>query len=204
MASVASPSPLLLTHGAGSDRNHSSLIAIEAAVVGATGDPSDGSDGSGRAVYRMNFPYRDAGKKLPGRGTEVLLDSICMRADEQFGEGSPVVLGGRSMGGRMCSMIAADLSRRLNVFGLVLICYPLHPPKKPESLRTDHFANITVPCLFISGSRDAFGTPEELAKAIKLIPGDVTSHTIAGADHSLAKYDATIAEMVCHWLVDRP
>lgn len=194
---------MLLTHGAGSDRDHSSLIAIETALVGATVVSLGSVDRPGRAVHRMNFPYRDAGKKLPGRGADVLLDSICKRADEQFGEGSPVVLGGRSMGGRMCSMIAAEPSRRLNVVGLVLICYPLHPPNKPERLRTDHFANIIVPCLFISGSRDAFGTPEELAEAIKLIPGDVTSHTIAGADHSLAKHNATISDMVVRWMADR-
>jgi uncharacterized protein len=196
VASSMSSAPVLLTHGAGSDRDHPSLIAIEAALVGVVGR------GPGRAIHRMNFPYRDAGKKLPGRGAEPLLDSICMRADEQFGEGTPVVLGGRSMGGRMCSMVAAEA--RLNVVGLVLICYPLHPPKKPENLRTDHFASIYVPCLFISGSQDPFGTPEELAEAITLIPGEVTSHTLVGADHSLAKHDGTIAETVSQWLADRP
>jgi uncharacterized protein len=176
--------PLLLAHGAGSDREHGSLLAIEQAL-------------SPRLVDRLNFPYRVAGKKLPDKAP-VLLDAIRKRADELVRLSEPIILGGRSMGGRMCSMLAAE--HTLNVVGLVLICYPLHPPGKPDRLRTDHFPNIDMPCLFISGSRDAFGTPEELAHHTGAITGTVTHHTIERADHSLKGHDDRIAAVVRDWL----
>ncbi len=128
----------------------------------------------------------------------VLLKAIHTRADELVSRGEPIFLGGRSMGGRMCSMVAAE--HTLNVVGLVLICYPLHPPGKPDRLRTDHFPQIDVPCLFISGSRDAFGTPEELARHTSFIVGPVTHHTIERADHSLKSHDKLISEVVQDWI----
>jgi uncharacterized protein len=174
----------LLTPGAGSDREHSSLIEIENRVAP-------------REVLRMDFPYREAGKKLPDKAP-VLIDAICKRANEWFGADTPVVLGGRSMGGRMCSMVAAE--RRLNVVGLILICYPLHPPKKPDRLRTEHFPQIDVPCLFISGDRDLFGTPEELMVHTANIVGPVQHQTLDRADHSLKGQDGRIADLVSTWL----
>ncbi len=179
--------PLILTPGAGSNKDHSSLLALEQTL-------------QPRRVVRMDFPYREAGKKFPDKAP-VLVDAICTRADEEFGEGAEVVLGGRSMGGRICSLVAAQ--QRLNVVGLVLICYPLHPPGKPDRLRTEHFPDIAVPCLFVSGSRDTFGTPEELALHLESLPGEVTSHTIEGADHSLKGHDQTIASLVSEWLAER-
>src|SRR6478672_11728898 len=77
-----------------------------------------------------------------------------------------LVLGGRSMGGRMCSMAVAE---GLPALGLALISYPLHPPGKPEKSRTEHLPSITVPCLFLSGTRDAFGTVDELETATKAV-----------------------------------
>jgi predicted alpha/beta-hydrolase family hydrolase len=79
----------------------------------------------------------------------------------------PVVMGGRSMGGRMTSMVAADVDGAgpvARLAGLVLICYPLHPPGKPENLRVEHLVDIDVPCLFVSGTKDPFGTPDELPR----------------------------------------
>jgi predicted alpha/beta-hydrolase family hydrolase len=89
------------------------------------------------------------------------------------------VLGGRSMGGRICSMVAAESG----ALGLALLGYPLHPPGKPDQLRVDHFAKLKLPVLFASGTRDAFGTPEELKKNAKKIKGPVTFHWIDTADH---------------------
>src|SRR5262249_57714190 len=80
-----------------------------------------------------------------------------------------LALGGRSMGGRMCSMA---VSEGLPARALVLISYPLHPPGKPENLRVDHFPNLDVPCLFVSGTKDPFGSPDELETHAKAIPGD--------------------------------
>ena len=90
-----------------------------------------------------------------------------------------LVVGGRSMGGRICSMIAAEDG----ALGVALLGYPLHPPGKPETLRIDHFPELRMPVLFASGTRDAFGTPAELQKHAKKIKGTVTFHWIDTGDH---------------------
>ena len=113
---------LLLFPGAGSSRTHSSLLAIEAAVAPMR-------------VTRADFPYRKAGRKAPDR-TPVLLQTVRDEAAPLLAGG--LVLGGRSMGGRMCSMVVADADDPLPARGLVLISYPLHPPGKPDSLRVEH------------------------------------------------------------------
>ncbi len=108
-----------------------------------------------------------------------------------------IVLGGRSMGGRICSMAVAD---GLPGAGLVLICYPLHPPGKPDRLRIEHLPSLEVPCLFISGTRDAFGTPAELEEHTEAIPGPVTHVWLEGKGHDLKGADAVIARHVADWL----
>ena len=99
----------------------------------------------------------------------------------------------------MCSMAAAE---GLDVAALVLISYPLHPPGRPERLRTAHFPDLHVPCLFVSGRRDAFATPDELEHEIEVIPGPVTSVLVDG-DHSLRKRDTEVADAVASWLTHR-
>jgi predicted alpha/beta-hydrolase family hydrolase len=99
----------------------------------------------------------------------------------------------------MCSMVAgaADgLPPPADVAGLVLICYPLHPPGKPDRLRVEHLPAITVRCLFVSGTKDPFGTPDELEHWTATIPGDVRHVWIEGAGHDLKRADATIADAV--------
>jgi hypothetical protein len=108
-----------------------------------------------------------------------------------------VAVGGRSFGGRMCSMAVAG---GLSAAALVLVSYPLHPPGRPDKLRTEHFSDITVPCLFVSGRRDAFATPGELEAETKAIAGPVTLSFVDG-DHSLRKSEADAAEIVASWLV---
>jgi predicted alpha/beta-hydrolase family hydrolase len=173
---------LLLTPGAGADRNQSALVAVD-----------DAATALGMTVVRMDFPYRIAGRRAPDR-EPVLLEAVRAGA---AGFTGPLVLGGRSMGGRICSMAVAD---GLPAVGLVLISYPLHPPGKPTVLRTGHFARLTVPCLFLSGTRDAFGTPAELEAATAAIPGSVTHEWLEGKDHSLRGCDAQVAENVAAWL----
>jgi hypothetical protein len=109
-----------------------------------------------------------------------------------------LALGGRSMGGRMCSMAVAA---GLPAAALVLVSYPLHPPGKPDRLRTDHFPELRLPCLFVSGTRDAFGTPEELEEATEAIPGPVTHVWIDGGDHGLRRRDTLVTGAVLRWLV---
>ena len=97
------------------------------------------------------------------------------------------------MGGRICSMAVAD---GLPAAGLVLISYPLHPPGRPERLRIEHLPALEVPCLFVSGTRDAFGTPEELEQHTAAIPGEVTHVWIDGKGHDLKGCDQRIADAV--------
>ena len=179
-------SAVLLFPGAGTDATHPSLLAIERALA-----PTP--------CVRADFPYRKHGRRAPDR-PPVLMAAVRSELDAVLAaHGGPVVMGGRSMGGRMCSMVAgaADGSPPPDeVAGLVLICYPLHPPGKPDRLRIDHLPAITVPCLFVSGTRDPFGTPEELEHWTATIPGDVRHVWIEGAGHDLKRADATIADVV--------
>ncbi|MCI3948180.1 MAG: hydrolase of the alpha/beta-hydrolase fold family, partial [Acidimicrobiales bacterium] len=108
-----------------------------------------------------------------------------------------LVLGGRSMGGRMCSMAVAE---GLPAAGLVLLAYPLHPPGRPEKLRVEHLPQVRVPCLFVSGTRDPFGTPDELAAATALVGGPVTTHLVEGGGHDLKRADARVAGVVADWV----
>jgi uncharacterized protein len=181
---------LLLYPGAGSDSNHSSLIAIERAVAPA------------RCV-RADFPYRRAGRKAPDRA-EVLMASIRETLAELSSD-EPLVMGGRSMGGRMCSMVAAGvdgLPVPANLRGLVLISYPLHPPGRPEKLRVEHLPAIRVPTLFISGTNDAFGKPDELTEwTATMSPKAKVEHLwLEGKGHDLKGCDEQVAEAVSGFL----
>jgi predicted alpha/beta-hydrolase family hydrolase len=175
---------LLLFPGAGSTSAHSSLLAIEAAVAPM------------RCV-RADFPYRRAGRKAPDRAP-VLLQAVRDEAAPLLADG--LVLGGRSMGGRICSMVVADVDDPLPARGLVLISYPLHPPGKPDTLRVEHLPRLNVPCLFIQGTRDPFGSPSELQQWTATIPGRVTQHWIDGRGHDLKGCDGTIAATVAEWI----
>jgi pimeloyl-ACP methyl ester carboxylesterase len=112
-----------------------------------------------------------------------------------------IVLGGRSMGGRMCSMAVAE---GLPAAGLVLIAYPLHPPGKPDKLRTEHLPAIGVPCLFVSGTKDPFATPEELEAATATIPGPVTKAKAAKNAAVRQLREAVPSAPVTLFLLDEP
>jgi hypothetical protein len=180
---------LLLFPGAGSAANHPSLVAIERAIA-----PN--------VCVRADFPYRLAGRRAPDRAP-VLLDTVRRHAAGLTGVG-PLVLGGRSMGGRVCSMAVGDADSPLPAAGLVLLSYPLHPPGKPDKLRTEHFPRLHVPCLFVSGTNDAFATPDELTHATAAIPGDVTHCWLQRKGHDLKGCDEIIASTVAEWLSTLP
>ncbi|HVE95272.1 MAG TPA: alpha/beta family hydrolase [Acidimicrobiales bacterium] len=183
------PRAALLTPGAGASRDQPSLIAIDEALTAA-----------GLVVERMDFPYRKAGRKAPDR-PPVLLEAVREGAAKLAARAGAapdeLLLGGRSMGGRICSMAVAE---GLRAAGLLLISYPLHPPGKPEQLRTAHFVDIKVPCLFVSGTRDAFGTAEELETATRAIPASVAHEWIDGGDHGLRRKDDAVRIAVSGWL----
>jgi uncharacterized protein len=175
---------LLLTPGAGADRDQPALVAID-----------ERAQAVGVDVVRMDFPYRKAGRRAPDR-PPVLIRSVVEEAEPLAARVRRLVLGGRSMGGRMCSMAVAE---GLPAAGLVLISYPLHPPGKPESRRTEHFPNLKVPCLFVSGTRDTFGTRAELEAATAAIPGPVAHHWLDGKDHGLRGTESVVAQIVLDW-----
>ena len=97
-------------------------------------------------------------------------------------------------------MVVGDVEDPLPAKGLVLISYPLHPPGKPDSLRTEHLPRLGVPCLFIQGTRDPFGSPAELQQWTKTIPGQVTHQWLEGRGHDLKGADTTVAEIVANWI----
>src|SRR5271165_2468379 len=172
---------LLLTPGAGAGRDQPTLVAVDEEVTGR-----------GLAVERIEFPGRSAGRRRPDP-PEICIDSV-RGATSGFAERlgvptSAIAVGGRSMGGRMCSMAAAE---GLDVAALVLISYPLHPARAPERLRTGHFPALHVPCLLVSGRRDALGAPDEIERETAAIPAPVTLVFFDG-DHSLRRRDAEVA-----------
>jgi predicted alpha/beta-hydrolase family hydrolase len=182
---------VLLTPGAGASRDHSALVAIEAALTPLP-------------VERIDFPYRRAGRKTPDR-PEVLVAAVCEAAAalaERTGlPPERLVLGGRSLGGRMCSLAVAE---GLPALGLALVSYPLHPPGHPEKARTEHLPRLDLPCLFVSGTRDAFGTRAELEAATAAVPGPVTHVWLDGGDHGLRRRDAEVADAVAMWVRGLP
>jgi predicted alpha/beta-hydrolase family hydrolase len=102
-----------------------------------------------------------------------------------------LVLGGRSMGGRICSLVAGAADDPVPALGLALLGYPLHPPGRPETLRVEHFTRLKIPVLFASGTRDAFGTPAELKRHAKKVKGPVTFHWVETGDHSFKPLKAS-------------
>jgi len=184
---------LLLFPGAGTDSNHASLRHLDGALAPLP-------------VRRADFPYRLAGRKAPDRApilVHTVREQAAAFAAELKVRSPKIAIGGRSMGGRMCSMAAAggdDIGDALPVAGLVLMSYPLHPPGKPENLRVEHLPRITVPCLFVHGTRDAFGSPDELQRWTTTIPGPVEHVWLDGKGHDLKGADARIASAVADWL----
>jgi uncharacterized protein len=167
---------LILAHGAGAGQRSAFIVAF------ARGIAARGVD-----VVTFDFPYITAGRRVPDRGPalEAFYRSIVavVRADLPSA-GRFLFIGGKSMGGRIATQIAAG-DRDLPVAGLVLLGYPLHPPGRPNELRAAHLPSIGRPMLFVQGSRDNFGTPAELEPVIGgLVPRPML-HVVNGGDHSL-------------------
>jgi predicted alpha/beta-hydrolase family hydrolase len=97
-------------------------------------------------------------------------------------------------------MAIADPEQKLDVAGLVCVCYPLHPPKQPEKLRTEHLPRITAPSLFISGTRDEFATVAELTAATQTMKAPVTHSWIDGARHDLKNRESEVGELIARWV----
>lgn len=163
-------SGVLLAHGAGTDQHHRLVTGIAERLSAAD-----------TGVITFDYPYRAEGRGAPDR-TDVLL--ACHRvmvgfATEVFGV-SPII-GGRSMGGRIATMLAAEDAPP--VAGVVAYAYPLHPAGKPDRLRVEHLAAIERPLLMVIGERDAMCTAELYDRHVRPLP-NITTHVLSGADHS--------------------
>jgi uncharacterized protein len=174
---------LVLTHGAGGDCRMPLLVAV-----------ADAFAAGGFSVLRYDLPFR----QKRARGTPLRGDAERDRAGLREAAAAMrdivpgrVFLGGQSYGGRQASILAA--AEPESTAALLLLSYPLHPPGKPEKPRTDHFAALTKPALFVHGPRDPFATSEELETARKLIPARTEIVEIAAAGHELAhgRFDAS-------------
>jgi uncharacterized protein len=164
---------LILGHGAGANQTSPFIVsfATELALRGID-------------VVTFNFPYSEQGRRVPDRPArlEACYQAI-IAAVRPTSESCKLAIGGKSMGGRIASHLAATSASDLA--GLVLLGYPLHPPNKPAQVRSAHLAAIRMPMLFIQGSRDPFGTPEELMSVIKTFPTPTTQlHVVHEGDHS--------------------
>ena len=166
---------LVLTHGAGSNSKAPLLVALAEALSGA-----------GVTVLRCDLPYRQSrpfGPPGPGSSTR---DRIGLKnavtALRKLVPGR-MFLGGHSYGGRQSTMLCADEPGLVD--GLLLLSYPLHPPRKPAQLRTEHFPKLQTPALFVQGTHDPFGSPEEMESALSLIPAKTRLLRIDGAGHDL-------------------
>jgi predicted alpha/beta-hydrolase family hydrolase len=174
---------VLLAHGAGADMHSPALIAVADALADAR-IPS----------LRFDFPYRAAGKRAPDRPPVLLAsvrDAVAELARRAKLPPDRLVLGGRSMGGRIGSLAASDPDDPVPALGLALLSYPLHPPGKAENLRVEHFPRLTMPVLFASGTRDPFGSPAEIKKHAKRIKGPVTFCWVETGDHSVKPLKAS-------------
>lgn len=184
-ATGPSAAVLVLGHGAGANQ-HSAFMTGTAAGLATRG----------LEVVTFNFPYTETGRKLPDPQPvlEACFEAVVahVAADAKF-TGKPLILGGKSMGGRIASHLAAPPARagaerpawwpRLQ--GLVFLGYPLHPPARPEQVRVAHLPRISHPLLFVQGERDAFGTPAELRVFIDVLTAPCTLHVVEHGGHSL-------------------
>jgi uncharacterized protein len=193
-AANASGQGLVITHGAGSNCESPLLRAVAETFAEA-----------GFHVLRCDLPYRQqrpTGPPLPGlaaRDREGL-----RRAAEAMREITPqyVILGGHSYGGRQATLLAAGMLAAETpalADALLLLSYPLHPPRKPEQLRTQHFPQLRTPVLFIHGTRDPFGSIEEMSTALTAIPARHQLVTVEKAGHELGASAAAVIlrEAVC-------
>jgi predicted alpha/beta-hydrolase family hydrolase len=190
----------VLAHGAGAGQQSAFMIAF-----------AQGLSDRGIDVLTFNFLYTEQQRRVPDRTDK--LDG-CYRAAvsaarRHFGR-SGVFIGGKSMGGRIATHLAAgDDADELDIRGIVALGYPLHPPGKPEQLRAAHLPHIRIPMLIVQGERDPFGTPDELRPVLATVPANVTLHVVENGDHSLARSRgadamastyAEIQDVVANWI----
>src|SRR5258708_7693022 len=166
---------LILAHGAGAGQRSAFMVDVAAALS------SMGVD-----VVTFNFLYTEQGRKIPDRAPALeacyrsVIDAVRAGVDTAR---RALFIGGKSMGGRIATQVAAG-DPQLPIAGLVLLGYPLHPPGRPTERRDKHLPAIARPMLFVQGTRDAFGTPDELAPLLRTLPPAPLLHVVERGDHS--------------------
>ena len=195
---------LILAHGAGAGQASPVMVRCAAGLAAR-----------GIDAVTFNFLYTERGRRLPDKNDRL---EACWRAviaamrGEPALAGSRLAIGGKSMGGRIASQVAAGGAVG-DLAGLVLLGYPLHPPGKPERLRSAHLPRVAAPMLFVQGERDSFGTPDELAPVINALAPRAELYTVIGGDHSFklrksdglsqAEAESAIQDKVERWLRQR-
>jgi uncharacterized protein len=191
---------ILLAHGAGAPMDSAGMTGISEALAGA-----------GFRVARFEFTYmaaRRSGPRKPPPKAELLRDEY-LKAIDALGASGPLIIGGKSMGGRVASMVADELHADDRIAGLLCLGYPFHPPAKPQQLRTAHLEALRTPTLVCQGTRDPFGTRDEVA-SYSLSPS-IEILWLEDGDHDLnprktisgftaADHLATVAEATRDWV----
>lgn len=162
---------LVLAHGAGAGQRHPFMVTV-----------ARGLAERGVEVVTFDFPYMREKRKAPDKAP--VLEAAFRDAVAEAGGSGRLFIGGKSMGGRIATHLAAQGLEGLQ--GVVAFGYPLHPPGRPDQPRVAHLPGIRVPVLIVQGERDTFGTPAELRPVIAGMPAPVTLHVVAQGDHSLA------------------
>jgi predicted alpha/beta-hydrolase family hydrolase len=197
---------LILAPGAGASQTSRFMVRFASALCAR-----------GIDTVTFNFAYMEQGRRVPDQNRK--LETCYRKVIEAFHDSTLIkipdrerlAIGGKSMGGRIASQVAAAGADDLA--GLVLLGYPLHPPGHPEKPRTEHLPRIRIPTLIVQGSRDAFGTPDELRPVIGTFAAPVDLHVVEGGDHSFAVsmkavppqeqvYEAVL-DAIAHWLRER-
>ena len=163
---------LICAHGAGGSIADRSTLASATALRG-----------QGFGVVRFNFLYKEKGSGRPDAMPKLLdtFKAVIAHARGELGQPRPLIIGGRSMGGRAASMLASE---GFDADGLLLLAYPLHPPGQPEKLRDAHLPSITMPVLAFSGTRDPFVTPDIMTRVLTTVKAPWEMQWVEGADHS--------------------
>jgi hypothetical protein len=195
------PAAFILAHGAGAGHDHPFMVGFAQALRDL-----------GLDVITFNFVYIEEKRRLPDRGP-LLEETYRAVIDQTRGQlesaRRALFIGGKSMGGRIATQVAAA-DPELPIAGLVLLGYPLHPPGQPQKLRDAHLPRVGRPMLFIQGSRDTFGTSDELAPILSRIDPAPALHVVEGGDHSfkLSRKDperqsavyADIQQRIVRWI----
>ena len=173
---VAPPAALILAHGAGAGQRHPFMVGFARAL-----------SERGLDVMTFNFLYTEQGRRVPDRMPQLMecYDAVIAAAQSQLPSARErLFIGGKSMGGRAATHVAASGTVQTDIRGLILLGYPLHPPGRPDQRRDAHLPDVKLPMLFVQGSRDTFGTPGELAPVLERLSPRPLLHVVEGGDHS--------------------